>query len=68
VGTHNARSGVAYHLATIKMKMVEFTQTRPTPFYNGILGGNCWWYWLKHCHLEFNSGKLKGWRFAKPKA
>jgi len=51
--------GLLITLQQLKMKMVEFTQTRPIPFYNGILGG-CWWYWLKHCHLEFNIRQAEG--------
>ncbi len=45
--------GLPITLQQLKMKMIEFTQTRPIPFYNGILGAS-WWYWFKHRHLEFN--------------
>ncbi len=40
------------------MKIVEFTQIRPTPFRDGILG-NSWWYWFKHMHLELNISHAK---------
>ncbi len=38
--------------------MVELIQTRPAPFYNGILAA-CWWYWFKHGHLEFNIKQIE---------
>ncbi len=30
----------------LKMKVVKFTQIRPTPFKDGI-PINSWWYWFK---------------------
>jgi hypothetical protein len=45
--------GLPITLQQLKMKMVQVTQTKPAPFYNGIPGAS-WWYWFKHCHLEFN--------------
>jgi hypothetical protein len=32
-------------LQQLKMKVVELTQTRDTPFQNQILNTN-WWYWF----------------------
>jgi hypothetical protein len=37
-------------LQQLKMKVVELTQIKATPFWNGIRG-NSWWYWFKHKHL-----------------
>jgi hypothetical protein len=54
-------------LQQLKMKMVEFTQTRPIPFYNGnvlLVGG----IGLNIATLNSTSSKLKGWRFVKLKA
>ncbi len=35
--------GLSISLQRLKMKVAELTQTRVTPFQNGILGNN-WWY------------------------
>jgi len=45
--------GLPITLQQLKMKMVEVTQIKLAPFYNGIPSAS-WWYWFKHCHLEFN--------------
>ncbi len=37
-------------LQQLKMKIIELTQTRPTPFQHGILG-DYWWCWFKNRHL-----------------
>ncbi len=50
--------GLPITLQQLKMKMLEFTQTRLAPFYNGIPSAS-WWYWFKHCHLEFNIKQAK---------
>jgi hypothetical protein len=50
--------GLPITLQQLKMKMLELTQTKPAPFYNGILGVNCW-YWFQHCYLEFNIMQVK---------
>jgi hypothetical protein len=51
--------GLPITLQQLKMKMVEFTQTRPAPFYSGIPSAS-WWSWFKHCDLEFNIRQAKG--------
>jgi hypothetical protein len=56
--------GLPITLQQLKMKMVEGTQTRPTPFYNGIHGAS-WWYWFQHRHLEFNIGQAKRFEVCK---
>jgi hypothetical protein len=50
--------GLPITLQQLKMKMLEFTQTRLAPFYNGIPSAS-WWYWFKHCHLEINIKQAK---------
>jgi hypothetical protein len=57
--------GLLITLQQLKMKIVEFTQTKLAPFYNGIPSAS-WWYRFKHHHLEFNI-TLKSWRFAQAK-
>jgi len=47
------KMGLPITLQQLKLKMVEFTQTRPIPFHNGIPRVS-WWYWFKHDHLELN--------------
>jgi len=51
--------GLPITLQQLKMKMIELTQSIPTPFYNGIPSVS-WWYWFKHRHLEFNIKSVKG--------
>lgn len=41
------------------MKVVELTQTKFTPFQDGILI-NSWWYWFKHRHPEISIWQVKG--------
>jgi len=41
------------------MKVAKLTQTKPTPFTNGIIG-NSWWYWFKHQHPKLNIGLVEG--------
>jgi hypothetical protein len=41
------------------MKVAELTQTKDTPFRNGILG-NSWWYWFKRRHLKVSIWKVEG--------
>jgi hypothetical protein len=45
------------HMQQLKTKVVEFTQTRPTLFKDGLLGNN-YWYWFKNQHLELNIERL----------
>jgi hypothetical protein len=42
------------------MKAAKLTQTMLTPFWNGVLKNN-WWYWFKGQHLELNISHL--WSF-----
>jgi len=37
----------------LELKVVEVTRTRPTPFLNGVLGID-WWYWFKSKHPKIN--------------
>jgi hypothetical protein len=41
------------------MKVAKLTQTKPTPFTNGIVG-NSWWYWFKCQHRKLNIKLAKG--------
>ncbi len=45
------------HMQQLKTKVVEFTQTRPTLFKDGLLGNN-YQYWFKNQHLELNIERL----------
>jgi hypothetical protein len=48
------------HLALIHlMKVTKLSQTRPTPFKDGILG-NSQWYCFKHWHLELSIWLAEG--------
>jgi hypothetical protein len=46
-------------LQQLKMKIVEFTQTRPTPFKHGI-PRKSWWNWFSRRHLEINIRVVEG--------
>jgi hypothetical protein len=37
------KCGLLIILHQLKLKVVELTQSRPTPFWNGVLKNN-WWY------------------------
>jgi hypothetical protein len=41
------------------MKVAELTQTRVTPFKDGMLGDS-WWYWSKHKHPKINIWLAEG--------
>jgi hypothetical protein len=40
-------------LQQLKMKVAELTQTKATPFRDGI-PSNSWWYWFKCRHPKIN--------------
>jgi hypothetical protein len=43
--------GLFITLQQLKLKVVEVTQTKPTPFWNGVPGAS-WWYWFINRHQE----------------
>jgi hypothetical protein len=43
----------------LKLKVVELTQTRPTPFKSGVPWGR-WWYWFKIKYLDLNIKQVEG--------
>jgi hypothetical protein len=45
--------GLSINLQKPKMKVIELTQTKATPFQNGI-PRNSLWYWFKCRPLELN--------------
>jgi hypothetical protein len=53
------KCGLSITFHQLKMKVVELTQTKPTPFKNGILG-NSWWYWFQHQHPKLSIQLVKG--------
>jgi hypothetical protein len=42
-------AGLFITLQQLKLKVVEVTQTKPTPFRNDVPRAN-WWYWFKSRH------------------
>lgn len=46
----------------LELKVVEVTRTRPTPFLNGVLGID-WWYWFKSKHPKINIRIVKNQNF-----
>jgi hypothetical protein len=57
LGMQECERSITLH--QLKMKVIELTQTKPTPFKNGIIR-NSWWYWFKHRHPKLNIQLAKG--------
>jgi hypothetical protein len=56
----NARMQTFSHLASAHLvKVVELTQTRPTPFKHGI-PRNSQWYYFKHWHPKLSIQLVEG--------
>jgi hypothetical protein len=51
--------GLSINLQELKMKVVELTPIRDTPFQNQIPSTNLW-YWFKQRHLEMNIRQAEG--------
>jgi hypothetical protein len=54
-----ARYGHPLNLIELRIKVVEATQLRDTPFIDGILGHG-WLHWFKKCHPELSLHMSQG--------
>jgi hypothetical protein len=51
--------GLSVTLQQLKLKVAKITQTRPTPFRNGVLGDS-WWCWFQNRHPNLTIKQVDG--------